>query len=191
MRHLYLTSSQFSPNPSDRFRWVDCQLKYLAGCHPVHIQRALDELPATLDETYERTLREIEEANWEDARRLLQCVTVASRPLRVEELADILAFDFDAESIPKFREECRLQDPVDAVLSTCPTLLSLVTVESSRVVQFAHFSVKEYLTSSRFADKHDTISSHYHISMTPAHAVVAQACLGILLHLDEGLPKRV
>jgi hypothetical protein len=124
---------------------VDCQLRYLARCLPVDLERALNELPETLDETYERTLGEIEEANWEAAQRLLRCVAVASCPLRFEELAEILAFDFKAGPIPKFHVDCRLEDPVEAVLSVCSTLLSLVYVESSRVVQFGHFSVKEFL----------------------------------------------
>ena len=168
-----------------RFRWVDCQLKYLATCLPVNIERALNELPATLDETYKRTLGEIEDANWEDARRLLQCVAVASRPLRVEELAEILAFNFSAGPIPSFHVDCCLKDPVKAVLSICSSLLSLVNVENTRVVQFGHFSVQEFLTSGRFAKKCDEISGRYHISMSPAHTVIAQASLGILLHVPE------
>jgi ankyrin repeat protein len=56
------------------------------------------------------------------------------------------------------------------------------------VIQFAHFSVKEYLTSARLANSKDTIS-RFHVSMTPAHTVVAQACLGVLLHLDENVTK--
>src|SRR5579863_1986911 len=174
---------------SGRFRWVDCQLKYLATCLPVDLERALNKLPATLDETYERTLGEIEDANWEAAQRLLQCVAVASRPLRVEELAEILVFNFNAGPIPKFHVDCRLKDPVRAVLSRCSTLLSLANVENSRVVQFGHFSVKEFLTSTRFATKCDTISSRYHISMSPAHTVISQACLGILLHLPENVTE--
>ena len=170
-----------------RFRWVDCQLKYLAKCPPVDLGRALKELPATLDGTYERTLGEIEDVNWEAARRLLQCVSVASRPLEVEELAEILAFDFSAGPIPTFHMDCRFEDPVKGVLSICSTLLSLVNIDSedSRVVQFGHFSVKEFLTSTRFAQKRNTISSRYHISLPSAHTVMAKACLGILLHLPQ------
>jgi len=175
---------------SDRFRWVHCQLDYLGDCLPGCIRQALDELPATLDGTYERTLREIKETNWEFARRLLLCVCVVSRPLKVEELAQFLAFDFKAgQQIPKFREDWCLEDPVEAVLSTCSTLLSLVMVEDSQVIQFSHFSVKEFLMSTRFAENSDMISRRYHVSMTPAHTVVAQACLGILLHLDEKVTR--
>ena len=147
------------------------------------------ELPKTLDETYERTLREINDADWELAHRLFQCVAVASRPFRVEELAEFLAFDFSAGPIPQFRDDWRLEDPVDAVLSTCSTLLSLVDHRDSTVIQFSHFSVKEFLISTRFAEKHDTISLCYHISLTQAHILVTQACLGILLHLDKNITR--
>jgi hypothetical protein len=64
-------------------------------------------------------------------------------------------------------------------------LLSLANVEDSQVIQFSYFSVKEYLTSTRFAKKSDTISRRHHVSMPPAHTLVAKACLGILLHLGE------
>ena len=164
---------------------MHCQLEYLSRCLPGRIRRALDELPSTLDATYERTLQEIDGTNWEFAQQLLHCVAVVSRPLRVEELAEFLAFDFHVGQIPKYREDWRLEDPVDAVLSTCSTLLSLVNSQDSQVVQFSHLSVKEFLTSTRFAEKRNTISSRYHVSMTPAHTLVAKACLGILLHLDK------
>ena len=172
-----------------RFRWVHCQLDSLARCLPGRIRLALDELPSTLDATYEHMLHEIEDTNWEFARRLLHCVAVVSRPLRVEELAELLAFDFNAGQIPKYREDWRLEDPVDAVLSTCSTLLSLVNVQDFRVVQFSHFSVKEFLTSARFAEKRNTISSRYHISLTSAHALVTKACLGMLFHLSQDVTR--
>ena len=113
---------------------------YLRGCHPGRIRHALSEMPETLDETYERTLREINKVDWDLAHRLFQCVSVASRPLRVEELAEFLAFDFESGSIAKFLEGWRLDDPVDAVLTMCSTLLALVNVDGSPVIQFSHFS---------------------------------------------------
>ena len=166
-----------------------CQLGYLGHCLPGCIKQALDELPETLDGTYERTLREIKSTNWECARRLFLCVAAASRPLRVEELAEFLAFDFKAGPIPKFHEDWRLEDPWEAVLSTCSTLLAPVNVDDSSVIQFSHFSVKEFLTSTRFGEKRDTISCRYHVSITPAHTLVAQVCLAMLLHLDENVTR--
>ena len=95
------------------------------------MRHALAELPDTLDETYERTLREINKADWELAHRLFQCVTVASRPLLVEELAEFLAFDFEAGLIPKFHEDWRLEDPVKRFCLLVPLCFPLSTSTTS------------------------------------------------------------
>ena len=163
-----------------------CQLAYLRHCLPGRIRRALDEIPESLDETYERTLEDIGEQNWEYAHLLFQCVAAASRPLSVVELAEFLAFDFEAESTPEYLEDWRPEDPGRAVFSTCSSLLTVVNVGNSRVIQFTHFSVKEYLVSTRISKAKDAVS-RFHVSMTSAHRMVAQACLGTLLHLDESI----
>jgi ankyrin repeat protein len=166
---------------------VYCQLEALRHCLPPSVARILEELPETLDETYERVLREINKANREHARRLLQCLTVALRPLRVEELAEVLAIDFDAPAhggIPQLNPKWRWADHHQAVLSTCSSLIALVDDGPSKVVQFSHFSVKEYLTSDRLARSSGDVS-RYHIVLEPAHTILAQACLGVLLRLDD------
>jgi ankyrin repeat protein len=56
------------------------------------------------------------------------------------------------------------------------------------VVQFSHFSVKEFLTSSRLANSSDDVS-HFHVLLEPAHAILATACLGVLLRLDDRVDK--
>ena len=134
-------------------------------------------------------MQEIEETDWDSARRLLLCVAAASRPLRVDELAEILAFGFEAGPIPKFREDWRLKNPIEALLFTCSTMLSVLNIRQSKVVQLAHFSVIEFLMFTRFAEKCNNISRHYHISMTLAHTAIAQACLGVLLHLDKDVTR--
>jgi hypothetical protein len=170
---------------------VKCQVDYICGCPSAGLEDALAKLPDTLDETYQRTLRGIKDAKWEFAHRMFQFVAVAVRPLRVDELADLLAFDFKAGPIPNFREDWRRKDPVHAVLSTCSSLLVVVDQYGiEKVIQFSHFSVKEFLTSTRLAEAGDIISRRYHISMTPSHTLAAQACLGILLYLDEVVVTR-
>ncbi|KAH9060274.1 hypothetical protein EDB87DRAFT_623822 [Lactarius vividus] len=169
------------------FRWVFCQLEALQHCFPSNLRRFLNELPESLDETYERILRGINKAQQDDARRLLQCLTVAVRPLRVEELAEILAFDFEGSSsggIPKLKDDWRWDDQEEAILSTCSSLIVIVPSDGSRVVQFSHFSVKEYLTLPRLARSDEDIS-RFHIDLEAAHTILAQACLGTLLRLDE------
>ncbi|KAF8264628.1 hypothetical protein EI94DRAFT_1738011 [Lactarius quietus] len=169
------------------FRWVFCQLESLRHCFPSNLRHFLNELPDTLDDTYERILRSINKAQKEDARRLLQCLTVAARPLRVEELAELLAFDFQATNergIPTLMENWRWSDQEGAVLSTCSSLIAIVRDGDSRVVQFSHFSVKEYLTSPRLARSSGDVS-RFHVDLHAAHTILAQACLGTLLWLDE------
>ena len=168
-----------------------CQLADICSCIPAHIQDALADFPETLDETYERILREIEKPNRELAHRLFQFVAVASRPLRVEELVDVLAFDFDVGPIPNFNENLRYEDP-SFILSVCSSFFTIVDGEHhvGKVVKFSHFSVKEFLTSARLAEASDIILRHYHVSMTPAHTLASQACLGILLHLDKDVITR-
>ena len=148
------------------------------------------ELPETLDETYERILSEIPKSNQVHAHRLLQCLTIAVRPLRVEELAEVLAVDFGGTGgIPKLKEDLRWEDQEQAVLSACSSLIAVIDDEDSRVVQFSHFSVKEFLTSDRLATSKMDGSRYHHILLEPAHKIMAQACLGVLLHLDYGIDE--
>ena len=171
-----------------RFRWVFCQLDALQHCIPPNLRQYLNELPETLDETYERILKGINKAQKNNAHRLLQCLTVAVRPLLVEELAELLAFDFQVTTsggIPTLKEDWRWDDHEEAVLSTCSSLITIVPRDNTRVVQFSHFSVKEYLTSSRLAQSPHGDVSRFRIDLEPAHTIMAQACLATLLRLDE------
>ena len=109
---------------------------------------------------------------------------MALRPLRVEELAEVLAFDLTTGGIPRLNADWRWEDKEEAVLSACSSLVSVIIDGGSRVVQFSHFSVKEFLTSNRLASCAEEVS-HFHIPVEPSHAILAQACLGVLLCLDE------
>ena len=169
---------------SSRFRWVFCQLETLRYCLPPSVRHTLDELPETLDETYERVLKEIKKPNRAHALRLMQCLVVAIRPLRVQELAEILAVDFDEEGMPKLNPNWRWGDEEQALLSSCSSLIAIVEADGSRIVHFSHFSVKEFLTSTRLAASSRDIS-RYHIDLEPAHTILAQACMSVLLWLDD------
>jgi hypothetical protein len=130
-------------------------------------------------------LREIKKPNRDHALRLLQCLVVAIRPLRVEELAEVVAVDFDdAEGIPKLKPSWRWEDQEQALLTSCSSLITIIGTGRSRVVQFSHFSVKEFLTSARLSTSSQDVS-RYHIVLAPAHTILAQTCLSILLRLDD------
>ena len=178
-------------------------MEVLRDCLPSSVRRTLNELPESLDETYERILKEIKKPNRDLARRVLQCLVVAARPLRVTELAEVLAVNFDdAEGIPRLNSDWRWEDQEQALLIACSSLIAIVEpsdVEASdsdsdvetddgdsRVVQFSHFSVKEFLTSPRLATASGEVSS-YHIDSEPANMTLAQACLGVLLQIQDSV----
>ena len=162
----------------------------LRHCLAPSLRDQLNALPKSLDETYERMLYEIQSTNQgRHAHRLLQCITVAIRPLRVEELAEVLAFELDAAEgeLPRYHPDWRWEDQEHAVLSACSSLITIVNSNDSRVIQFSHFSVKEYLTSERLSTAGDV--SQYHIAMEPAHLILARSCLMVLLNLDTSVNR--
>ena len=171
-----------------RFRWVVCQLDILCSCIPASLRGILDELPETLDLTYERILLGIERRNREYAHRLLQCLAAAVRPLHVDELAEVLAFRFESGKTPEYHADWRLENAQEAVLSACSSLITIVSLDGYQVVQFSHFSVKEFLISDRLAKAEDGLSL-YHTSLYSAHSILAQACLSALLRLDDQVDK--
>ena len=178
---------------SDRFRWIFCQLEVLRDCLPASVRRTLKELPESLDETYERILKEIKKPNRGLAQRVLQCLVVAIRPLRVWELAEVLAVDFeDSEGIPRLNADWLWEHQEQALLIACSSLIAIVEDGYSRVVQFSHFSVKEFLTSTRLSTAGGEVSA-YRIDLENAHTILAQACLGVLLgthdEIDESTPE--
>ena len=114
----------------------------------------------------------------------MQCLVAAIRPLQVKELAEVLAFNFDAEGIPQLNTNWRWEDQEGAVMLACSSLVTIVKDGNSRIVQFSHFSVKEFLTADRLVEPMRDIS-RYHIELEAAHTILAQACLGVLLQLDD------
>ena len=140
-------------------------------------------------------MTEIMRANQSHAYRMLQCLTVANRPLSVAELAEILAFDFNEAKggIPKYNPNWRWDDHEQAVLSMCSSFVTVVPNRGSPIVQFSHFSVKEFLMSDRLASSRRDISQ-FHISLLDAHTLLSQASLAVLLrdldvndHADSGV----
>ena len=114
--------------------------------------------------------------------------TVSIRPLRVEELAEILAVQFDKAAPPTFNTAWRPENAEEAVMSACSSLIAIVDREGSQVVQFSHFSVKEFLTSERLATAEERLS-YYHILPEPAHTILAHASLSVLLQLDDKIDR--
>ena len=79
------------------------------------------------------------------AHRLLQCLTIAVRPLRVEELAEVLTLDFGAGdgATPMLNKDWRWEDRQRAVLSACSSLVTLVDDGDFCVIHFPIFLITD------------------------------------------------
>ena len=195
-----------------RFRWVACQLDLLGDCFNVlHLRQSLASLPKTLDDTYARILCNVDEQYNHCNReilKILQWLSFSVRPLRLEEVAEILVIDVD--QTPRFDPERRWPEPQD-ILRVCSSLITL-TMHSADVsvqddlseysqdshtysvpesidaqdaviyVRLAHFSVKEYLVSDK---AHQGMASHYSIREIESHGVLAEDYIAYLLHFDR------
>jgi hypothetical protein len=122
------------------------------------LRHTLDSLPKTLDVTYDRILNKVNERNRPLVQHILQCICFFFRPISVEEVRHICRIGDHRK--PPFDSEDALFDQKD-VVDLCSGLLCLVFVDDwqptrspwhlydTDTVQLAHFSVKEYLLSTR------------------------------------------
>ncbi|KAK0289076.1 hypothetical protein LTR35_000451 [Friedmanniomyces endolithicus] len=107
------------------FRWAVCQLDALQACLDLpSLREALQSLPESLNEMYTRILRSIPEVHRARAIRILQFLTFAEHPLRLEGIVDAIAVDL--EQIPAFESENRLLDPRE-IAGYCSGLTKFTT----------------------------------------------------------------
>ncbi|KAI0297331.1 hypothetical protein BC826DRAFT_951623 [Russula brevipes] len=184
-----LVINTLSERADGMFRWVFCQLDILRKCHPHGISKVLEDLPSTLDETYERALQGIPKQKQQHTRHLFQCLVASMRPLRIEELAALLPIMFDPDVAPNFVNGWRPGN-IDAILSACSVFVTVTEDEGSKSIRFSHFSAVEFLTSDRLrASNHETMRYCY-ISPDAAHTTLARACLAVLLQVDKNTDEK-
>ena len=129
-----------------RFQWVQCQIEELAGLRTDRdIRRALNHLPRSLEDTYERIISRIRETDSVVAKRALTWLAFSVRPLKLVELAEAVVVDL---GITTMDAETRW-DPLDLL----SVIGSLVIYSMDGNVTLAHHSIKDYLLSSYIINK--------------------------------------
>lgn len=191
------------------FRWDVCQLDLIKDCKQVgKVRKQLKDLPETLDDTYDRILASIPEGTWQIARTALMMLTHSLRPLTLEELAEAMVVDYEGQSFDP--EEHRLTHCREA-LEICSSLVSasksmhyhhqtawltaknLVErrwssgAQELELVQFAHFSVQEYMTRGRAGLNASPRVSRFCFSPATGHAAIAELSLVYLLDFSGGV----
>ena len=146
-------------------------------------------LPKDLDDTYARILQTIEdEGNGDRVAKLMQWLAYSARPMPITEIAEVLTVDAENDSLVDV--ERRFEDPSD-LLTICSSLVTTVpqqfqwyfqsSSENEEVLQFAHFSVRKYLESSRI---HNGPAGKFAIQRRRAHTLIAESCIMYFLQFD-------
>ncbi|KAI3543629.1 vegetative incompatibility protein HET-E-1 [Colletotrichum abscissum] len=168
------------------FRWVECQFKALAMCprSKQALDRRLQSLPPTLDETYKRMLENVPDKDY--AKQMLTILCCASRPLTVPELINALAIEIGATS---FLNSDRQLPDADSLQEICPgfTEVALDLDTETVIIRIAHFSVQEYLESSRILSPEGYAS--FSIPKRCGNLLLASMCLTLLLERELQMTK--
>ena len=136
-------------------------------------RKATDNLPPGITETYYQILGRLSGRKLEIVTNALKWLICCTRPLSVKELNVAIAIDITDD---QFQPE-RMLDQEETILEL---LCSLVKVDPAGNIEFAHFSVAEYLTSRRMPD--DSPNPHY-IDRQEDNITLLQCCIFYLSHL--------
>lgn len=161
-----------------RFRWAKCCLEQITLLrNDKAIRQALHSFASGLDEIYETILVRIPEEDRGLAIRVFQCLVCSIRPMTIEEVAEGVSIELGDTTLDPGN---KLNDPED-ILDILGGLVSLD--KNTRILELAHFSVKEYLTSERITG---SPSSSYQINPKAAHVELAKLCLTYISIEDFG-----
>lgn len=160
-----------------RFQYVVCQLSVLRSCltGPA-IEAALDDLPAGIDETYDRMLLSISRENRGKVRRALLLIAFSARPMRFEEVAEIAVCSV---SYRPFDLGNRLFNPMD-IIGLAAGLVVYDKVTGSLIL--AHYSVQEYLLSPRITRGP---AYYFALNAAEAHRYLSQASVLYMLSVAD------
>ena len=165
-----------------RFRWVALvEQKLLACINPEMLQRALENLPETLEGIYADVLRQIPIEYQEVARLAFIWLSYSRRPLTLQELACAV----------------NISNPYKVLEICTSSLISLRRNEDHSlnsaneesdiglgdIVQFDHFSVKEYLTSEESLASSD--ASYFYAIPRKAHLTIAEISISHLIRTNK------
>ncbi|KAF9230831.1 hypothetical protein BU15DRAFT_83131 [Melanogaster broomeanus] len=125
------------------FRLMQLQLDRLDECLSLgDLREALDTIPATLYETYDRMLRAIDKKEFGSrvARRALMWLVTALDSLTLSQLAQALAFNVDEPALDSTVAPMR----ETGIVKICSSLVSYN--ERTSIITLSHYSVKQTVT---------------------------------------------
>ncbi|KAF7947341.1 uncharacterized protein EAE97_004590 [Botrytis byssoidea] len=157
------------------FRWVVCQFDHLCGLtNDKAIREALQSLPPTLFETYERIL---DRANSKSGyikrllRRVLAWTVCSPYPLSTEELLEAIAINLNDKTPSQDSMAIEIH-----ILKWCSSLFRSTGQPGETQIELAHFTVKEFLLV-KVKPQSDDVCAEYRIFKEWHYSHLAKICL--------------
>lgn len=160
------------------FLWVTFLIDEIcAGSCDDDIRRSLRQLPKDLEETFKRALLRIlsRAKHVELVQRTFRWVAVARRPLTLDELREAVSIDVgQTHSRPE-----RLPHHMNRILLWCENLLHLTDEEPAQV-QFAHASVRDFITRATLPGQ----LFRFHVDLRETDHFAGEICV-TYLHFSD------
>ncbi|KAK6723638.1 hypothetical protein SNK04_002485 [Fusarium graminearum] len=154
------------------FRWVQCQLDEISRCRTAReIREAINNLPSTLTETYERMFKKMSNSDLRKAKRILSWLIGTDGEMTANMLVEALTIDEDRLEVD---EEDRLQNPGE-IRNICRSLVREsdysypIRGPKCKAITLAHFSVEQYLLSPQ--------AGRFRLDLRDIHLQLSRACL--------------
>ncbi|KAI1161157.1 hypothetical protein F5B18DRAFT_462870 [Nemania serpens] len=168
--------TKLSNEADGMFRWVTCQLDYLCGCATDADRReALRELPPTLNKTYERILRRINQGHprvRQIVQKCFQIIGPKSDRLHIDDLRWLVSIPDTLNTI------CDENDIVAEAEIALRCSSFIRKSEDGGFFEFSHFTVREFLGSQKLLD--DQEFAGYHVSELIHYATLTRLFLKFL-----------
>jgi ankyrin repeat protein len=153
------------------FLWVGYAMHELSQKQTCsEIWEALEDLPSSLPAIYSRMLLRIPARQKDVSRAILRWVTLAVRPLQLQELAAAVGI----QATPQMTVEQAARDAV----TLCGPLLKV----QEREVSLVHQSARDYLL--RKERDSDAVLEAFRLNLESAHLELAQKCLNCIAQSD-------
>lgn len=161
-----------------RFLWVALQLDYVCEQHTDYdIRTALRELPRGLEETYMRSLRQIDALPARRAqrcRRVLGWIAGARDRLFLDELAEAVAME---DMDQGYWQKDRISNHPMSLIEDCAHLCAVGHTIFNRIrVQLTHASVRDFLCATDPTKIPRSLPT-YHMRLPMLHLRLAELCI--------------
>lgn len=162
------------------FLWVKFQLDTLCSqTSDRHIRKTLQNLPATMDETYTRCLASIEKKSKleiELAKRIFMWITHAERPMKLGEISEAIAMELDMETSEDIKDS--IVSDFNLLITVCGGMVTIdwQNVEPNSTVRFVHYTVQEFLMAQGNGS-----SAMLKQNSQLAHEEIAQMCIKYMM----------